>query len=209
MVERSRSHHLRFRADFVGHFRRQVGHLHGVIESALRHFRHAAQQAVVDVGQFHQRHARSEAEHPFYEIHQRVGEQQENAADDHVHRARLVESLAAEPLREVIGKTYQQAGTHHGQHRAEQLRAFRQLAQGINGRQSRYQLEQHKFKRVVERDGREQGHHDVGNERRARIHEYAHENGNDGIRHKVDTVEVVRHHQVGYHGKRRQQREEQ
>ena len=62
VVESAGTYQLALGTDAVGGFGSQVGHLHGVLEGAGHGFGHAAQQRIVDVGQFDQRHVRGKAE---------------------------------------------------------------------------------------------------------------------------------------------------
>ena len=75
VVEGTGSHQLGVAADSIGCRRRQVGHLHGVLEGAGHGLGHAAQQRGVDVAQLHQCDVGREAERLFYQEQQGVGEE--------------------------------------------------------------------------------------------------------------------------------------
>ena len=62
MIECSRAHEKAVGAYLAGYFGSQIAHGYGVLEGAGHGFGHAAQQRIVDVGQFDQRHVRGKAE---------------------------------------------------------------------------------------------------------------------------------------------------
>ena len=62
VVEGAGAHKLALGAYLQRHFGSEVSHLHRMLEGARRHFREAAQQRTVDVGEFHERHVAREIE---------------------------------------------------------------------------------------------------------------------------------------------------
>ena len=196
VVERAGTHELRLCPDFVGHLCREVCHLQGMDKCALRHLRHAAQNAVVGIGKFHERHAGGEAEGLFDEIEQGVGKELEHAADDYIYICRHVEHVEVDALRQFA--RHHRSQLHHGdgQGHAHQLRALRQFAQGVDGHEAPHHLHAEELIGRVQRDARKQEGDHGGKERRARVHEDAHEHRHNDIGHHIDAVEHVLHQRV-------------
>ena len=209
MIERSRTHQLAFCTDFVGCLGREVGHLHGVLERARCHFRQLAQQRVVDVGQFDEGHVGSEAEHLLQHEQERIGEQQEHAIDEEVEIHRHVELRQVIFRDEFVGEIRQAVTQRDDEGRAEQLRALREVAQAVDGRQAADDLQEEEVIRIAQDDGADEDGRHVGHEGRARIHEHADGYGQDGHGQHVDAQEVVGHHQRRDDGKHGRQRNEQ
>ena len=84
MIQCSGTYQLAFGSDTVGCFRRKVGNLHGMLEGAGNCLGHAAQQAVVDVGQFDQGDIGGKAKRLFHQEEQGIGEQQQHSVDDEI-----------------------------------------------------------------------------------------------------------------------------
>ena len=198
VVECAGTHELRLCSDFVGHLCREVRHLQGMDKRALRHLRHAAQNTVVGIGKLHERHAGGEAESLFDEIEQGVGKELEHAADDNIYICRHVEHVEVDALRQFArhhrGKLYHGDGQGH----AHQLRALRKFAQGVDGHEAAHHLHAEELIGRVQRDARQQEGDHRRKERRARVHEDAHEHRHDDIGHHVDAVEHVLHQRVGH-----------
>ena len=209
MIERPCSGQLGLGTDFVGHLCGEVRNLHGVVERSLCHFTHLTEYRVVGVRELDQRNTGGEAEELFNEIHQRIGKEQEDAADDHIHDAGAVESIAVQALREVVADADDEPNDHHRQDGAQQLRALGQFPKRIDDRGSRHDLPQHELKRTVEREGGEQRTSHNGHERGAGIHEDAHKDGNEGVGDEVNAIEMVGHHEIGDDGEHRDEREQQ
>ena len=84
MIQRSGTYQLAFGSDAVGRFCRKVGNLHGMLEGAGNCLGHAAQQAVVDVGQFDQGDIGGKAKRLFHQEEQGIGEQQQHSVNDEI-----------------------------------------------------------------------------------------------------------------------------
>ncbi len=197
MVEGAGTHQLGIGADGIGCRRRQVGHLHGVLEGARHGFGHPAEQGSVDVGQLHQCDVGREAEGLFHQEQQRVGEEQQDAVDDKVdvHRAvHLAEVILGNQFEGEIG-----GRIGYGDHacRLEELRALRQFAQAEDGGQPGGTLQQDELMRIAQADGADEHRDDQREEGRARVEEHPDDDGQHGVGQHVDIEEVLRHHQAG------------
>ena len=209
VVEGAGSHQLGVAADSIGCRRRQVGHLHGVLEGAGDGLGHPAEQGSVDVGQLHQRDVGREAEGLFHQEQQGVGEEQQDAVDDKVdvHRAvHLAEVILGDQLEGEVG-----GRVGHGDHacRLEELRALRQFAQAVDGRQAGGALQQDELMRIAQADGADEHRDGQREERRARVEEHPDDDGQHRVGQHVDVEEVLRHHQSRHRAIDGDAREEQ
>lgn len=88
VVERARPHQHRVCADAAGGVGREVGDLHGVLETARSLLRELPEEGVVRVRQLHQCDVRHITEQFLHDVDERVGEQEQQtvAEEDREHR---------------------------------------------------------------------------------------------------------------------------
>ncbi len=196
VIERAGTHELRTRAYLVGHLGGKVGHLHGVDERALCHFRHAAHDGIVRVAQFHKRHAGGEAEEFFQKVEQGIGEEKNHAVDGKVEIDGAVEVCHVYSLRKVVAKGHKPTCKHHEQCHLEELRTLGKFVESADGCHAGHYFHHEKLIVAVERQRGERHGTYQRHERRAGVHEDAHEDGNHSIGHNVDVEELLVYHQV-------------
>ena len=208
VIQRTGTHQKRVGTNLIGYLGSKIAHRDGVLEGAGRYLREVAQQSAVGVGQLKQRHARHESEHLLDDVHERIAEQQEDAVDNEVIVHIGVDEREVVALHHLHGYVDEGAGECDEERRAEHLCAACEFAQRVDGYESGYELYDDELVLVAHGGGADEHHRDVADERRARVHEDAHEHRRHSQRQYVDAEEVVAHHERHEHREERDERVE-
>ena len=197
MVECTRSDQLAFGSDFFGNLSRQVGHLQRVLEGAGSHLAHLLEQRVVRVGQFDERDVGHESECLFYQVEQRIGEEQQDAIDDQIVVVVPYDGGQFGGLHQFVGKIHEQTDQGHHQCGLEQLRAVLQLPQRVDGSQACGRFHHEKLEGMLQHDGTDTNHAEMGDECRSRVHEYPDDNRYERVGQQEYVSDGVAHHDRG------------
>ena len=208
VIECAGTHEQRVGAYLVGYLGCEISDGDRVLERAGSHLREVAEQSAIGIRQLEERNARHESEHLLDDIHERIAEQQEDAVDNEVIVHIGVDEREVVALHHLHGYVDEGAGECDEERRAEHLGAACEFAQRVDGYESGYELYDDELVLVAHGGGADEHHRDVADERRARVHEDAHEHRRHSQRQYVDAEEVVAHHERHEHREKRDERVE-